>query len=194
MLWKVFVLPFVSFIIGWKIIPKFYNFGRVSTFDYISYTFSPMLSRIALSSMILGSIYYMSNVAYIPALILNAATGYSIYAIIPLLNTCCLLYTVIGGINAVLYTDCLQAVVLIISIIAITIQLVHPIGVLNLFSAMEELNGNSWTSFSWDVNMRNAVPIFTLCQTYRLFMYLGTSQIQVQRFLMCRQVGLTVSH
>ena len=34
--------------------------------------------------------------------------GYSIYKIIPLLNICCLIYTVIGGINAVLYTDCLQ--------------------------------------------------------------------------------------
>jgi len=75
MLWKVFVLPIISFIIGWLIIPKFYKFGKVSTFDFISATFSPLLSRIALLAMILGSIYYLSNVSYIPSLILNAATG-----------------------------------------------------------------------------------------------------------------------
>jgi hypothetical protein len=37
--------------------------------------------------------------------------------------------------------------------------------------------------------MRNAVPVFTICQVYRLMMYLGTSQIQVQRYLMCRSIN-----
>ena len=40
--------------------------------------------------------------------------------------------------------------------------------------------------FSLDLNKRNAAPVFAICQIYRLFMYLGTSQVQVQRYLMCK--------
>ena len=79
MLWKVFSLPLVAFLIGWKIIPKFYDFGQVSSFHFLSYRFGPKLARVALISMVFGTIYYMANVAYIPALILSAFSGYSIY-------------------------------------------------------------------------------------------------------------------
>merc|ERR1719245_1183286 len=67
-----------------------------------------------------------------------------------------------------------------------TVTLLQSNNFATIFASMEALNANS--SFSWDVNMRNSVPIFTLCQIYRLFMYLGTSQIQVQRYLMCKSV------
>jgi hypothetical protein len=69
MLWKVLALPFISLFIGWKIIPKFYNYGSVSTFDYLSKKFSPLLARIALVSMVFGTVYYLSNVSYIPGIV-----------------------------------------------------------------------------------------------------------------------------
>ena len=62
MIWKVFVLPFVIFFVSWKIIPKFYEFGKVSTFDFVKNVFGPNVSLVALISMILGTVFYMARV------------------------------------------------------------------------------------------------------------------------------------
>ena len=62
MMWKVFVLPFVIFLVSWKIIPKFYEFGKVSTFDFVKNVFGPKVSLVALISMILGTVFYMARV------------------------------------------------------------------------------------------------------------------------------------
>ena len=77
-----------------------------------------------------------ANVVYIPALILNTFTGYSVNLIVLFLNLCCLLYTALGGINAVIYTDFIQALVLVIFVVISVVKMVTPIGIKLLFESM----------------------------------------------------------
>lgn len=61
MMWKVFVLPFVILFVSWKLLPKFYDFGKVSTFEFVKDTFGEKVSLVALISMVFGTIFYMAR-------------------------------------------------------------------------------------------------------------------------------------
>jgi Na+/proline symporter len=48
---------------------------------------------------------------FIPALILQTITGWSLQVIVPLIVTAAIIYTILGGIKAVIWTDVVQTVI-----------------------------------------------------------------------------------
>ena len=66
-------------------------------------------------------ILYMGIVLYSPALALNAVTGLSLEGSILAVSLVCIFYTVIGGMKAIIWTDALQTMVMILGMITIGI-------------------------------------------------------------------------
>lgn len=59
----------------------------------------------------------MGIVVYLPALAISTVTGIDIYMAIILMGLLAILYTVMGGIEAVIWTDVIQVIVLIAGLI-----------------------------------------------------------------------------
>lgn len=94
-------------------IPFFRRLNVTSAYEYLE-------ARFHVSVRLFGTVQYslmqlgrMAVVLYLPALALSAVTGMDQFWCIILMGVLCTLYTVLGGIEAVIWTDVLQAGLLI---------------------------------------------------------------------------------
>ena len=69
----------------------------------------------------------MAIVLFLPA-ILSAVTGIDVYACILVMGILCTVYTVLGGIEAVIWTDFLQVIVLIGGALISLVIIARPCG------------------------------------------------------------------
>ena len=87
---------------------------RITTvYEYLATRFDSSLQKFGSASFILFQTGRMGVVLLLPALALSAVTGIDLYLCIALMGLLATLYTVLGGIEAVVWTDVLQTVVLL---------------------------------------------------------------------------------
>ncbi|XP_033759517.1 sodium-coupled monocarboxylate transporter 2-like [Pecten maximus] len=70
----------------------------------------------------LGTIFYMGSVLYGPAIALDAVTEFPLWASVAMVASVSVLYTAIGGIKAVIWTDVFQCLVMLIGMFSVIIQ------------------------------------------------------------------------
>ncbi|XP_017769965.1 PREDICTED: sodium-coupled monocarboxylate transporter 2-like [Nicrophorus vespilloides] len=120
--WMAAVATQMCIFVGYFItIPIFFNLGVSSTFEYLEMRFSAKLRRFASALYTFNMFSYLPIVVYVPALVLSQVTGFSIHIITVSVCAVCIFYTTIGGIKAVVWTDALQSIVMIGSVIAIVV-------------------------------------------------------------------------
>ncbi|CAF0900125.1 unnamed protein product [Adineta steineri] len=98
-------------------IPKFHYIGSVSIYAYLEQRFSLTIRILVTCTYILVTILYMSIILYGPSLALSQVTGLNIWLVIGSCGLVCTIYTSIGGMKAVIWTDVLQALLMFIGLI-----------------------------------------------------------------------------
>ncbi len=93
-------------------IPIYRKLNITSAYQYLELRFNVVLRLIGSMSFILFQIGRMGVVLFLPALAINVVTEIDIYTCILLMGLLSLLYTLMGGIEAVIWTDAMQVVVL----------------------------------------------------------------------------------
>ena len=92
----------------------FYRRLNVTTiYEYLEKRFSPGIRVYGSLSFVLLQLAKMGVFLLLPALALATVTGFNVYACILVMGLLCTLYTVLGGIEAVIWTDVLQCCVLV---------------------------------------------------------------------------------
>ena len=84
-----------------------------NTYEYLELRFNSLIRVICSLAFILFQVGRMGIVMYLPAIALNVITGFNIFLCIGLMGVLSLIYTMIGGIEAVVWTDALQVVILL---------------------------------------------------------------------------------
>lgn len=108
--WPILVLvPLVVFFY----LPFFRKLNLTSAYEYLEARFNLAIRLIASTSFMIFHIGRIAIVLYLPALALSSVTTINIYAAIIVIGLLCVIYTVMGGIEAVVWTDAIQALVLI---------------------------------------------------------------------------------
>ncbi|MDF5602103.1 sodium transporter, partial [Vibrio parahaemolyticus] len=106
--------PLVIFFIVAVFMPFFYNNGLTSIYEYQERRFGKA-SRLTLSFIFLiKQALSSAAVLYATAKILEFITGIDVMYCIMIVTAIALIYTVMGGIAAVIWTDVIQAVILFI--------------------------------------------------------------------------------
>jgi len=72
------------------------------------------------------------KVIYVPALAFNQTTGINIHIITPIVMSICILYTVLGGIKAVVWTDVIQIILMYGVLLLIVIKGTMNVGGLSV--------------------------------------------------------------
>lgn len=103
------VTPFVVYIY----LPLFRRLDVTTAYEYLEKRFHVSVRLFGSFSFIAFQLGRMGIVVLLPALALSAVTGINVYICIALMGVLSTIYTVLGGIEAVIWTDVLQAVVLI---------------------------------------------------------------------------------
>ncbi len=92
-------------------LPFFRQLGVSSAYEYLERRFGVAARLLGSGAFVALQFARMSFVLYLPALALAAVTGFNIYGCILLMGIVATLYTVLGGIEAVIWTDVLQVVI-----------------------------------------------------------------------------------
>ena len=94
-----------------------------SAYEYLELRFQSKAVRLMGSCFgILSSVFYMGVVMFGPSIALEAVTGFPVWSSIVVISCSAVLYTSIGGIKAVIWTDVFQAVVMIGGMLAILVK------------------------------------------------------------------------
>ncbi|MEM6572725.1 MAG: sodium/solute symporter [Pseudomonadota bacterium] len=183
--------PIVIFLVITLFLPFFYNSGVASIYDYQERRFGPtarsVMSLIFLISQALSS----AAVLYATSLVLQFITGIDVVQAIVIVTIVALIYTAMGGIAAVIWTDVIQAGILLIGAGIIFFALLDQLP-LSLGETLVELKAAGKTnalnfSFDWteEATIWSGVIAMTL---YHATVY-GGNQMMVQRTLAAKNIG-----
>jgi len=180
---------------NWMIIPTcalvailivpFYARLRVTTaYEYLERRFNVVLRLYGSVMFILMQIGRIGIVILLPALTLKLVTGIDVYTAIAIMGVLCTIYTVMGGIEAVIWTDVLQVVVLlgggIVSLVIITFSV--PDGLSGIVSTGMADSKMDMTLLSWDYT-ELALWVVLLGAPLSTMVPYTTDQTVVQRYL-----------
>jgi len=185
---------------NWMIIPAcafvavfivpFYSRLRLTTaYEYLEQRFNVVLRLYGSITFILMQIGRIGIVVLLPSMTLSLVTGIDVYTSIAIMGVLCTIYTVMGGIEAVIWTDVLQVVVLlggaITSLVIITLNVPDGLeGIISMGRADSKLD---MTLMSWDYT-ELALWVVLLGAPLTTMVSYTTDQAVVQRYLTTRDV------
>ncbi|XP_054618658.1 solute carrier family 5 member 6a isoform X2 [Dunckerocampus dactyliophorus] len=109
-------------------IPVFYRLRLSSAYEYLELRFNKTVRICGTVTFIFQMVIYMGVVLYAPALALNAVTGFDLWGAVLAMGLVCTLYTALGGLKAVMWTDVFQTVVMFAGQLAVIIVGAHQAG------------------------------------------------------------------
>ncbi|MCF2489649.1 sodium:solute symporter [Dyadobacter sp. CY347] len=113
--WNSFVfslsMPFAAWVATKFFIPFYRNTGAVSAYTHLEERFGPWARTYAVVCFLLTQLARMGSIFFGIALSLQALTGYPMSTIMIVVGICIVLYTVMGGMEAVIWTEVVQGVI-----------------------------------------------------------------------------------
>jgi SSS family solute:Na+ symporter len=176
----VLVAPFVVF----YFIPHFRREPISTAYEYLERRFN-VVTRIYGSLAFIGfQLGRMAIVLYLPAIALSAATGLNMTLCIMAMGVLATLYTVLGGIEAVIWTDVIQAIVLLLGAILALYLVASGIegGLGNAVETATAYNKFHMLDWSWDIASAT-VWVCVVGQFFNMLYPYTADQTMVQRYL-----------
>ncbi len=108
-----FTIMAVIPVVIWMYLPFFRRLHVTTAYEYLELRFDVVVRLFGSTVFILFQLARMGIVLYLPAIALSAVTGMDVFLCIFLMGMLATAYTVLGGIEAVVWTDVVQVLVLI---------------------------------------------------------------------------------
>jgi SSS family solute:Na+ symporter len=185
--WNAFVfslsMPFAAWIAVKYFIPFYRNTGNISAYTHFEKRFGPWARVYAVICFLLTQIARMGSVFFGIALSLQALTGLSMKTIMIVMGISIILYTVSGGIKAVIWTEVVQAIIKTLGAILIIYLVVNNIP--GGFDKIVEIGkaDHKFSLGSFSLNLTE--PTFWVILFYGFFINLnnfGMDQNYIQRY------------
>lgn len=182
--------PLVIFIVVVFFLPFFYSSGVASIYDYLERRFGKKSRAIMSVLFLISQTITTASILTATAFVITFATGIEPKTAIIVMSTIVVGYTLMGGMNAVIWTDVLQGFILFIGagvIFYILVGEVSPMsGALTMLGENDKLNPLNWSvDFSVTPTVWAGVVAMTL---FHVTVY-GSNQMMVQRTLGAKSMG-----
>jgi solute:Na+ symporter, SSS family len=177
-------IPFATFAAVKFFVPLYRSVGNVSAYYYLEVRFGAWARIYASACYILTQLMRTGAILLLLALPVNALFGWNVHSVIIVTGFAVILYSMLGGIKAVIWTDAIQGIILIAGAIicAIFLTFSMPGGVTRLFEIAFE--NNKFSPGSFGPSMRDST--FWVVLIYGLFINLqnyGIDQNYIQRYM-----------
>lgn len=179
------VLPIAIAINVLIIIPTYYKMNLLSVYEYLERRFDLKTRLFASGLFIVLKCFFLGLVIYSSALVVAEISGANLLLIILLIGVIATIYTMLGGIEGVIWTDVLQMTVLFGGVIAAIWVVFSRIdggvsGVFEIAAAEGKLNFfNTSTSLTEEFTLWNGL----LGGVFIMLALNGVDQSETQRFL-----------
>ncbi|XP_075146358.1 sodium-coupled monocarboxylate transporter 2-like [Haematobia irritans] len=111
----IFIIPILNYII----IPVLYKNNISNCYEYLQKRFDKRTRKFVTASFVLNACLMLPVYIFIPALAFSQVTGINIHLINTIVCSICMFYTMLGGIKAVVWTDVVQAGIMISSVVLV---------------------------------------------------------------------------
>lgn len=168
-------------------IPLFYRLHLTSVYQYLELRFCKAVRICGTVTFIFQMVIYMGVGIYTPALALNAVTGFHLWGAVLATGLVCTLYTALGGLKAVVWTDVFQTVVMFTGQLAVIIVGVHQAGGLSeAWGKVRDGGRISGIDLNPDPTVRHTFWTLAVGGVFLMLSLYGVNQAQVQRYLSSR--------
>jgi SSS family solute:Na+ symporter len=129
--WNAFVfsisMPFAAWVASKYFIPFYRNTGEISAYTNLEKRFGAWARTYAVVCFLLTQFARMGSVFFGMALTLQALLGFSMSSIMIVMGICIIIYTVLGGIEAVIWTEVVQGILKTLGAILILLLIIWEI-------------------------------------------------------------------
>ncbi len=185
-----FGLPIAMVILGVTIVPFLHGAKVYTAYEYLERRFD-VRTRTLTSFLFLVSRGMSAGVIIsAPAVVLSAIFGWSLTACVALIGVPTVLYTVIGGVQAVTWADVKQMFVIVGAVLAMLYALVTrlPVPLDDAFAIAGAAGRMQVFDFSFSLTNQYTFWSGIIGGTFLMLSYFGTDQSQVQRYLTAKSV------
>ncbi|MEE8234539.1 MAG: sodium/solute symporter [Gammaproteobacteria bacterium] len=183
--------PIVIFVVITLFFPFFYNSGVTSIYEYVEKRFGSKARSVISIIWMLSQSLVSGAILYATALVLGFITGVDVLHAIYFVTIIALIYTAMGGITAVIWTDVIQAGILLIGALIIVYALFDQMS-LPLHETLLQLKAQGKTNpldFSFDISNVTTIWSGVIAMTIFHITVYGTNQMMVQRTLASKSIG-----
>lgn len=180
-------LPIATLIAVKYFVPLYRKINSPSAYTFMEQRFGAWARLYVSLCYLLTQLMRVGTILYLLALTLNAIIGWDIATIILFTGIIVAVYSMLGGITAVLWTDAIQGILLIVGAVGCIIYMLFsmPEGPSQIFSIGAAYDKFSLGSFKLDVTE----PTFWVVLIYGVFINLqnyGIDQNYVQRYMVLK--------
>lgn len=189
--WNPFVfsltIPLAAWVAVRFFVPLYRKINSPSAYSYLEERFGPWARIYVSLCYLLTQLMRVGTILYLLALTLHAIFGWNIALVILLTGLAIMIYSILGGFQAVVWTDAIQAILLICGAIItiVFILLKMPGGAEQVFQVAIEHGKISLGSFSLELSSST----FWVVLVYGIFINLqnfGIDQNYIQRYMASR--------
>lgn len=183
-------VPLAIFFSMYASTPVLYHLKVTSVYQYMELRLGPISRMLTVIQFFVNSLIQISSMVFIPSLILQAMTGWSLQVIVPLIVIAAIIYTILGGIKAVIWTDVVQTVIiwggLILAIFIALKQL--NMGFFETLGVARDAGKFQTLDFAFSISKTNAFWASLIGGTVMWIRYFSFDQAQVQRILTAKSM------
>ncbi|MFV0291633.1 MAG: sodium:solute symporter [Mangrovibacterium sp.] len=186
--WNPFVfslsIPIASFVAVRFFVPLYRQINSPSAYTYLEQRFGPWAKNYAATMYLLTQLMRAATIMFLLALLASSVVNIPIVALILITGISVMLYSMLGGIQAVIWTDAIQAIILIAgAILCFLIILIDlPGGFMQVLQS--GINSQKFSLGSYSFNLTNSS--FWCVLIYGIFINLqnyGIDQNYIQRYM-----------
>src|SRR5215510_7425017 len=185
--WNAFVfsisMPLAAWVASKYFVPFYRSTGEISAYTHLEKRFGPWARTYAVVCFLLTQFARMGSIFFGMALSLQALTGFSMSSIMIVMGICIIIYTVLGGMEAVIWTEVAQGVIKTLGALLILFLVIKEIP--GGFSKVMEIAkaDNKLSLGSYSLNFTEST--FWVILLYGFFINLnnfGMDQNYIQRY------------
>lgn len=186
-----FGLPIAMVILGVTLVPFLHGAKVYTAYEYLERRFDPKTRSLTSFLFLLSRGMSCGTIIAAPSVVLSAIFGWDLAWCVALIGIPTVIYTVLGGVQAVAWADVKQMFIIVGALIAIVVVLVirMPIPMDDAFRIAGATGKMQVFDFSFDLTQTYTFWSGILGGTFLMLSYFGTDQSQVQRYLAARSVG-----
>jgi SSS family transporter len=126
-----FLYPWVSYVT----MPFYRRMNIISAYEYLEQRFNAGVRTLSACIFLLWRLGWMATALFVPSLVISTTTGWPLLVVIFVLGTFVTIYTVLGGVEGIIWTDVIQFCLMLAGVIMTLIIAVSAVdgGIAGIF-------------------------------------------------------------
>jgi len=182
-----YALPIAMIILSLTLVPFFHKAKVYTAYEFLERRFDAKTRAFTSLLFLLSRSMSLGVVISAPAVFLSVVLGLSVTQTVLLSAVPTILYTMLGGVQAVAWTDVKQMVLIVFGLVAAVVVLVlglpADVGVVDALTLAGATGRLQTFDFRFDITEQYTFWSGTIAALFLFCSYFGTDQSQVQRYL-----------